>query len=115
MVGNEWHSYSVWAMPPDDASLRLKKVMQGLRSEFGGPEIEPHITMVWSVRMKHVDVLDKFRSLQSRLTSRIKAKVKQLVIRSFYYQCVSLVIQSISNSRYDEAGYEVSKFPIILS
>ncbi|KAM5560999.1 hypothetical protein ABKV19_021889 [Rosa sericea] len=94
MVGNEWHSYSVWAIPPDDVSLRIKKVMEGLRSEFGGPEIEPHITVVESVRMTHVDVLNKFRSLQSRVTSGYKAKVNQVVIRSFYYQCVSLVIDS---------------------
>ncbi|KAL6207558.1 hypothetical protein ACLB2K_018515 [Fragaria x ananassa] len=111
MVGNEWHSYSVWAIPPDDVSLRIKKVMEGLRSEFGGPEIEPHITIVGSVRMKNVDVLDKFRSLQSWVTSGYKAKVNQVVNTSFYYQCVSLVIDSSFSS--DDESYEVSNFPLL--
>ncbi|KAK9919993.1 hypothetical protein M0R45_028562 [Rubus argutus] len=94
MVDNEWHSYSVWAMPPDDVSLRIKKVMESLRLEFGGPEIEPHIPVVGSLRMTHEEVLNKFRSLQSCVTSGYKAKVNQVVIRSFYYQCVSLLIDS---------------------
>ncbi|KAL6212785.1 hypothetical protein ACLB2K_018002 [Fragaria x ananassa] len=105
MVVNEWHSYSVWAIPPDDVSLRMKKVMEGLRSEFGGPEIEPHITIVGSVRMKNVDVLDKFRSLQSCVTSGYKAKVNQVENTSFYYQCVSLVIDSSFSS--DDESYEL--------
>ncbi|KAK9919989.1 hypothetical protein M0R45_028558 [Rubus argutus] len=94
MVDNEWHSYSVWAMPPDDVSLRIKKVMESLRLEFGGPEIEPHIPVVGSLRMTHEEVLNKFRSLQSCVTSGYKAKVNQVVIRSFYYQCVSLLLDS---------------------
>ncbi|XP_062002341.1 uncharacterized protein LOC133720169 isoform X3 [Rosa rugosa] len=94
MVDNEWHSYSVWAIPPNDVSLKIKKVMKALRLEFGGPEIEPHITVVGSIRMTHENVLNEFRSLQSCVTSGYKAKVNQVVIRSFYYQCVSLLIDS---------------------
>ncbi|XP_068342859.1 uncharacterized protein [Pyrus communis] len=29
------YSYSVWAIPPADVSHRIKKVMEGLRAEFG--------------------------------------------------------------------------------
>ncbi|KAL6146481.1 hypothetical protein ACLB2K_057160 [Fragaria x ananassa] len=91
---NEWHSYSVWAIPPDDVCLKVRKVIQGLRSEFGGPEIEPHITVVGSIRMTHAEVLNKFRSLQSCIPSGYKAIVNCMVIWSFYYQCVSLLIDS---------------------
>lgn len=110
MVDNEWHSYSVWAIPPDDVSLKIKKVMESLRSEFGGPEIEPHIPVVGSLRMTHEEVLNKFRSLQSSVTSGYKAKVNQVVVRSFYYQYVSLVIDS-SFSHSDES-FEVLNFPL---
>ena len=110
MVGNERHSYSVWAVPPDDVSLKVKKVMQGLRSEFGGPEIEPHITVVGSIRMTPEDAFNKFRSLQSSVISGYKAKVNRVVTRSFYYQCVSLLIDSSFSN--DDESYKVFNLPL---
>ncbi|KAM5560889.1 hypothetical protein ABKV19_021830 [Rosa sericea] len=94
MVDKKTYSYSVWAIPSDDVSLRIKKVMEGLRTEFGGPEIDPHIAVVGSIRMKHEDMLNKFRSLQSDVISSYKAKVNQVVTRSSYFQCISLLIHS---------------------
>jgi hypothetical protein len=92
IVEKKSHSYSVWAFPSDDMSLRIKKVMEGLRAEFGGLEIEPHITVVGSIRMTPEDVLNKFRSMQSHIFSSYQVKVNQVVTRSFYYQGVSLLI-----------------------
>ena len=86
------HLYTVWAIPQDDLSLRIKKVMEGLRAEFGGPEIEPHIPFLGSFRMTHDDVLSKFRTLQSHIIYSFKAKVNEVATRKFYYQCVSLII-----------------------
>ncbi|KAL6142470.1 hypothetical protein ACLB2K_060750 [Fragaria x ananassa] len=94
MADKKWYSYSVWAFPPNDVSLRIKNVMDGLRAEFGGPEIEPHIPIVGSIRMTHDEVLSKFRSLQSKIMYSFKAKVDQVVSRNFYYQCVCLLINS---------------------
>ncbi|XP_004298527.1 PREDICTED: F-box/kelch-repeat protein At3g06240-like [Fragaria vesca subsp. vesca] len=82
IIDNEWHSYSVWAILPDDVCLKVRKVIQGLRSEFGGPEIEPHITVVGSIRMTHAEVLNKFRSLQSCVPSGYKAIVNRLLWRA---------------------------------
>ncbi|PQM37934.1 cyclic phosphodiesterase-like [Prunus yedoensis var. nudiflora] len=45
---DERQTYSVWAIPTDDVSCRIKKLMEGLRAEFGGPEIEPHIALAGS-------------------------------------------------------------------
>ncbi|XP_050384397.1 uncharacterized protein LOC126801003 [Argentina anserina] len=94
MADNQWYSYSVWAFPPDDVSLRIKSVMDGLRAEFGGPEIEPHIPLVGSIRMTRDEVLSKFRSLQSHIIYSYKAEVVEVVTREFYYQSVSLLIDS---------------------
>ncbi|KAL6184506.1 hypothetical protein ACLB2K_045907 [Fragaria x ananassa] len=88
------HSYSVWAIPHDEVSIRVKKVMEGLRAEFGGPDIEPHIPIVGSIRMTHEDMLNRFRDVQSRFISVFKAKVARVVFRSSYYQCVSLLMES---------------------
>ncbi|KAK9930479.1 hypothetical protein M0R45_027516 [Rubus argutus] len=96
-VNKKWNSYSLWAIPPDDVSQRIKKVMRGLRAEFGGPEIEPHIPVVGSIRMSHEDLLDKLRSLRSCNQCNVctyQAKVESVVIRNFYHQCVSLLIDS---------------------
>ena len=92
IADKDWHSYSVWAIPPDDASLRIKKIMEGLRADFAGPEIDPHIPVVGSIRMTHDEVLNQFRSLRFRVTYSYKAKVNEVVTRKFYYQCVSLII-----------------------
>ena len=54
--------YSVWAIPPDEVSVRLKKLMEGLRDEFGGPQFEPHITVVGAISLTPDDALNKFRS-----------------------------------------------------
>ncbi|KAL7211550.1 hypothetical protein ACSBR2_014417 [Camellia fascicularis] len=56
------HAYSVWAIPPEYVRERLKKLMLALRSEFGGPEFEPHITVVRAISLTENDALDKFRA-----------------------------------------------------
>ncbi|KAJ7968801.1 cyclic phosphodiesterase-like [Quillaja saponaria] len=52
--------YSVWALPPEDVGERVKKLMEGLRSEFGGPQFEPHITVVGAITLTADDALNKF-------------------------------------------------------
>ncbi|PRQ48387.1 putative F-box domain, RNA ligase/cyclic nucleotide phosphodiesterase [Rosa chinensis] len=74
--------------------FRIKKLMEGLRAEFGGPEIKPHIPVVGSIRMTYKDVLNKFTSLRSKNFRPYEAKASLLVTRHFYYQCVSLLIDS---------------------
>lgn len=53
--------YSVWALPPDDVQDRIKRIMAALRSEFGGPAFEPHITVVGAISLDPDDVLRRFR------------------------------------------------------
>ncbi|CAN1812441.1 Cyclic phosphodiesterase [Linum perenne] len=45
------HVYSVWVAPSDDVRDRLKKLMDGLRSEFSSPEFQTE-----------QDALNKFKS-----------------------------------------------------
>ncbi|XP_004289556.1 PREDICTED: uncharacterized protein LOC101295378 [Fragaria vesca subsp. vesca] len=100
----EWNSYSIWAIPTAEVSLRIKKVMEGLKTEFGGPEIEPHIPVVGSIRMTDEDVLDKFRSLCSKNFHAYQAKVNLVVTTNFYHQCVSLLIDT-SPEAYSQLDY----------
>ncbi|KAL6176735.1 hypothetical protein ACLB2K_053368 [Fragaria x ananassa] len=99
------HSYSVWAIPQDEVSIRVKKVMEGLRADFGGPEIEPHIPIVGSIRMTHEDMLNRFTDLQSRFISVFKAKVARVVFRSSYYQCFPLLMESSFTTQNESFEY----------
>ncbi|XP_028755854.1 cyclic phosphodiesterase-like isoform X1 [Neltuma alba] len=83
--------YSVWAQPTEDVRDRMKKLMSGLRSEFGGPEFEPHITVVGAIRLTADDALKKFRSACESLKA-YNATVDRVATGTFFYQCVYLLI-----------------------
>lgn len=85
------HVYSVWAIPPEDVRERLKKVMLALRSEFGGPEFEPHITVVGSISLTEDDALDKFRAACHGVKP-YTATVEKVATGTFFYQCVFLLL-----------------------
>ncbi|KAK3000058.1 hypothetical protein RJ639_024473 [Escallonia herrerae] len=76
--------YSVWALPPEDLKPRLKKLMGELRSEFNGPEFEPHVTVVGAVSLKEGDARDKFKSACEGLKA-YNAKVEKVATGSFFY------------------------------
>ncbi|KAJ6754532.1 protein 2'3'-CYCLIC-NUCLEOTIDE 3'-PHOSPHODIESTERASE [Salix purpurea] len=88
------NDYSVWAIPPEDVRERLKKLMGGLRSEFGGPEIfQPHITVVGAISLTEQDALEKFRSACEGLKA-YQAKTDRIVTGAFPSQCLYLLFQS---------------------
>ncbi|GKU92431.1 hypothetical protein SLEP1_g6160 [Rubroshorea leprosula] len=88
----EKYVYSVWALPPEDVASRLKKLMVGLRSEFGGPEFEPHITVVGAINLTPDDALAKCRSACQGLKA-YNATVERVATGTFFYQCVFLLLQ----------------------
>ncbi|CAB4285123.1 unnamed protein product [Prunus armeniaca] len=89
---DERQTYSLWAIPTDDVSCRIKKLMEGLRAEFGGPKIEPHITLTGSIRMSPDDVLNKFEALEDPIQGYVP-KVEAVITRRSYYQCVCILFQ----------------------
>ncbi|GAB4827126.1 hypothetical protein Ancab_034013 [Ancistrocladus abbreviatus] len=85
--------FSVWALPPDDVRNRVKKLMDGLRSEFGGPEFEPHVTVVGAINLTEDDAVHKFRSACDGLKV-YTANVQSVSTGTFFYQCVFLLLQT---------------------
>lgn len=83
--------YSVWALPPDDVTERLKKLMVGLRSEFGGPEFEPHVTAVGAISLTEDDARYKLKKACEGLKS-YNATVEKVATGTFFYQCVFLLL-----------------------
>jgi len=87
--------YSVWGIPSDDVRLRLKKLMSDLRSEFGGPEFEPHITVVGAVELTEDDAIRKFRAACDDVRS-YSAVAEKVASGTFFYQCVFLLLHPTS-------------------
>lgn len=84
--------YSVWALPPEDVTQRLKKLMTGLRSEFGGPEFEPHITVVGTIELTESDARNKLETACEGLKA-YTGFVDRVATGTFFYQCVYLLLQ----------------------
>ncbi|OAY78029.1 Cyclic phosphodiesterase [Ananas comosus] len=83
--------YSVWALPPEDVRGRLKRLMATLRSEFGGPAFDPHITVVGATRLHPAAAVEMLRSAAAAL-SPYPARVASVASGGFFYQCVYLLI-----------------------
>lgn len=84
---DEEEFFSVWAIPPDDLRNKLKTLMTTLRSEFGGAEFEPHVTVVRALRLRAADALRRLRSAVSSL-NYYSARVSSISRGS----CVSLLL-----------------------
>ncbi|KAJ4980978.1 hypothetical protein NE237_031815 [Protea cynaroides] len=85
--------YSVLALPPEDVNNRLNDLMKGLRSEFGGPEIVPHITVVGITRLTKADALKKFKSACEGLKS-YTGQVDSVAKGTSFYECVFLLFHA---------------------
>ncbi|PKA64623.1 Cyclic phosphodiesterase [Apostasia shenzhenica] len=83
--------FSVWALPPADAKERLKALMSSLRSDFGGPVFEPHITVVDAIRLRRDDAVNRLRTAAATIKS-YTARVSAVALGGFFYQCVYLLI-----------------------
>ncbi|KAF5810807.1 putative cyclic phosphodiesterase, 2',3'-cyclic-nucleotide 3'-phosphodiesterase [Helianthus annuus] len=83
--------YSVWALPPEHVSERVKKLMVALRSEFSGPEFEPHVTVVGAIRLTEDDARDKLNKASEGLKA-YNATVEKVATGTFFYQCVFLLL-----------------------
>ena len=84
--------YSVWAIPPEDVTERVKKLMLGLRSEFGGPEFEPHVTVVGAIRLTEEEARDKLKKACEGLKG-YNVTVEKVATGTFFYQCVFLLLR----------------------
>ncbi|KAK7400205.1 hypothetical protein VNO78_11405 [Psophocarpus tetragonolobus] len=81
--------FSVWAIPPEEVGGRCAKVMSGLRSEFGGPQFEPHITVVGAMKLRPEEALARLESACKALRP-FQVTVDGVSTGSFFYQCVYL-------------------------
>ncbi|KAI3411514.1 uncharacterized protein J3R85_017883 [Psidium guajava] len=100
-------AYCVFALPPDDLAPRLKSLMDGLRSEFGGPQFVPHITVVGPVTLTEDDAVSKFRAACDGLRA-YTATVDRVATGTFFYQCVYLLLRPTAEVIFSR----VLRFPV---
>ncbi|KAJ6420876.1 hypothetical protein OIU84_028286 [Salix udensis] len=86
----QMNDYSVWAIPPEAVGEKLKNLMGALRSEFGGPEIPPHITVVGATSLTEQDAVEKFRSACEGLKA-YHAMADLVIAGAFPSQCLYLL------------------------
>ncbi|KAK4491620.1 hypothetical protein RD792_002375 [Penstemon davidsonii] len=83
--------YSVWAFPQEVLTPRLKKLMEGLRSEFGEPQFELHVTVVGAISLMEDEAYDRFNKACENLKA-YSATVEKVATGTFFYQCVYLLL-----------------------
>ncbi|KAM0945764.1 putative cyclic phosphodiesterase, 2',3'-cyclic-nucleotide 3'-phosphodiesterase [Dioscorea sansibarensis] len=96
---DEEEDYSVWAIPPDDLRNKLKALMSTLRSEFGGPEFDPHITVVRAFRLRLADGLRHLHSAASSLDS-YSARVSSVSRGSCVYLLLDPTPEAVNASSH---------------
>ncbi|KAG9158862.1 hypothetical protein Leryth_017880 [Lithospermum erythrorhizon] len=84
--------YSVWGLPSEDVTPRVKKLMETLRSEFNAPYFEPHVTIVGAIALSEAEARDIFKKACEGLKS-YDANVEKVDTGTFFYQCVYLLIK----------------------
>ncbi|XP_021723514.1 cyclic phosphodiesterase-like [Chenopodium quinoa] len=85
--------YSVWGLPSEDVKQRVKNVMNTLRSEFNGPDFDPHVTIVGAITLNPEDAVDKFK-LACKGLKAYTAHGRGVSTGTFFYQCVYLLLDT---------------------
>uniref|UniRef100_A0A1J3DJT1 Cyclic phosphodiesterase n=1 Tax=Noccaea caerulescens TaxID=107243 RepID=A0A1J3DJT1_NOCCA len=83
----EKEMYAVWAVPEDDVEDRLGRLMEGLRSEFGGPPFGPHLTLIGPQKLTATEAKRMFKSACEGFKA-YPATVDQVSTGDSYFQCV---------------------------
>ncbi|CAN7031687.1 unnamed protein product [Brassica rapa subsp. trilocularis] len=79
--------YAVWAVPEEDVEDRLRRLMEGLRSEFGGPPFDPHLTLVGPQKLTAGEAKLMFEAACEGFKA-YPATVDQVSAGTSYFQCV---------------------------
>ncbi|CAN7132402.1 cyclic phosphodiesterase [Brassica rapa] len=79
--------YAVWAVPEEDVEDRLRRLMEGLRSEFGGPPFDPHLTLVGPQKLTAGEAKLMFEAACEGFKA-YPATVDQVSAATSYFQCV---------------------------
>ncbi|GAB2299019.1 hypothetical protein Dimus_033094 [Dionaea muscipula] len=83
----EKQEYSIWALPPEDVLERVKKLMAALQAEFGGPDFEPHLTLIGAIWQTEDEVHKKFNAAVQGLKP-VQVSSEALVYGPSFWTCL---------------------------
>jgi len=83
MKGN----FSLWLMPPKDASRHLKRCILHLSKRFASPAFEPHVTLLGRLEGTESELRSKALILASRLTP-IVIQSEEVGYLNEYFRCL---------------------------
>lgn len=83
--------YSVWATPPPERREDFVKVMNELRSEFGGPSFEPHVTVVGVQRLTKAQACANLEAA-CRAVAPYTCRLNHVARGTHFYQCVYILL-----------------------
>ncbi|EOA18891.1 hypothetical protein CARUB_v10007520mg [Capsella rubella] len=102
--------YSVWAVPEGDVDDRLRRVMEGLRSEFGGPLSDPHLTLVGPLPYKLT--ASEAKRMFKAACEGFKAypvTIDQVSAGTSYFKCIYLSLRHTMEVM-NAAGHFMARF-----
>ncbi|KAH9618206.1 hypothetical protein KSS87_010872 [Heliosperma pusillum] len=102
----EYAPFAIWGVPSKDMKNRITKLNHALRSEFGGLELKPHLTVVGMTRLTRKDALERFKAACHGLKA-YPAHSKGVSSGSSFWQCVYVLLDT--NPEVMEANAHCSK------
>ena len=83
---------SVWIRPTGEALGRIREVTRCLSLRGGGPEVEPHLTLLAGIETTRMDAGLKLKRLASRL-SPFTVRLGKIDWRADYFRCLYVTIE----------------------
>ncbi len=81
------HGLSFWLTLEGAASERLREVLARLAGRLGGPEFEPHVTLLPGLTLPEAEVLARGAELAGSLTS-LPLRLTRVGGRDEYFRCL---------------------------
>ncbi|KAL9232210.1 hypothetical protein vseg_007346 [Gypsophila vaccaria] len=91
----EYAPFAIWGVPSKDVKKRIKKINRALREEFGGPKLDPHLTVVGITNLTRTDALERFNAACQGLKA-YPAHTMGVASGSSFWQCVYVLLDTNS-------------------
>ena len=78
---------AVWIRPAGDALDKIQKVMRALHKRGGGPQFQPHVTLLEGMETTQADAETKLKKLALRLKP-FKVRLGRIDWRLEYFRCL---------------------------
>ncbi len=79
--------HTLWIVPPQDIKARLHDVVSDLSGRYGGPDFEPHVTLLGDVEMERDEFIAKAHEVAEKLKP-FRIQSSEVSFSTTYFQSV---------------------------